>query len=174
MGQTQISSGHRPPPLELTRRRQLVFWLRRRRCRVISDQPADRNSCLLAGPPLDFRGSADKNRLVLGREIGALSIVFLCFPGPGVSLSPHACDTPGGIMSSTPYIGGKNIEVPPSAFSEVINPANQKPFARIFMAQEQHMRAAIDAADAAKKSWGDTLAAQREAILMRAADELEK
>ena len=44
-------------------------------------------------------------------------------------------------MFSTPYIGGKTIEVPPSAFSDVINPANQRPFARIFMAQEQHMRA---------------------------------
>ena len=77
-------------------------------------------------------------------------------------------------MSATPYIGGKNIDVPPSAFSDVVNPANQKPFARIFMAQEQHMRAAIDAADAAKKSWVATVPAQREAILMRAADELEK
>src|SRR6202047_5045312 len=77
-------------------------------------------------------------------------------------------------MLSTPYIGGKAIDVPPSAFSDVVNPANQKPFAKIFMAQEQHMRAAIDAADAAKKSWGSTLAAEREAILLRAADELEK
>jgi aldehyde dehydrogenase (NAD+) len=77
-------------------------------------------------------------------------------------------------MFSTPYIGGKTIEVPPSAFSDVINPANQRPFARVFMAQEQHMRAAIDAADAAKNAWGATLAAERERILMRAADELEK
>jgi len=53
-------------------------------------------------------------------------------------------------MASTPYIAGKNIEIPPSALTDVINPANQRPFARIFMAQEQHMRAAIDAADAAK------------------------
>jgi len=74
-------------------------------------------------------------------------------------------------MSSTPCIGGRNIEAPPSGFSDVVNPTNQKPFARIFMAQEQHMRAAIDAADAAKKTWGVTLAAQRERILMRAADE---
>ena len=29
-----------------------------------------------------------------------------------------------GSMFSTPYIGGKTIEVPPSAFSDVINPAN--------------------------------------------------
>src|SRR5271169_1487566 len=77
-------------------------------------------------------------------------------------------------MFSTPYIDGKTIEVPLSAFSEVINPANQRPFARIFMAQEQHMRAAIDAAAAAKNTWGATLAAERERILMRAADELEK
>jgi len=77
-------------------------------------------------------------------------------------------------MSSTPYIGGKNIEVPPTGFSDVVNPADQKPFARIFMAQEQHMRAAVDAADSAKKSWMATVPAQRESILMRAADELEK
>jgi len=50
-------------------------------------------------------------------------------------------------MSSTPYIAGKSIEVPPSFLSDVINPANQKPFAKVFMAQEEHMRAAIDAAD---------------------------
>src|SRR5579859_2152234 len=84
------------------------------------------------------------------------------------------CYATGGNMSSTPYIGGKNIEASPSAFSDVVNPANQKPFARIFMAQEQHMRAAIDAAEAAKNSWGASLAAERERILMRAADELEK
>jgi vanillin dehydrogenase len=77
-------------------------------------------------------------------------------------------------MSSTPYIAGKAIEVLPSLLSDVINPANQKPFAKIFMAQEEHMRAAIDAADAAKSSWAATPPAQREAILHRAADELLK
>ena len=76
-------------------------------------------------------------------------------------------------MLSTPYIGGKAIEVSPSAMSEVLNPANQKPFARIFMAQAQHMHAAIDAADAAKAAWGNSPAALREKILHRAADELE-
>jgi acyl-CoA reductase-like NAD-dependent aldehyde dehydrogenase len=56
------------------------------------------------------------------------------------------------IMSSTPYIAGKNIDVPPSSLSDVVNPANQRPFARIFMAKAEHMSAAIDAADAAKSS----------------------
>ena len=77
-------------------------------------------------------------------------------------------------MFSTPYIAGKAIDVPPSAFTDVVNPANQKPFARIFMAEEQHMLAAIDAADAAKEAWSKTPPAERERILFRAADELEK
>jgi vanillin dehydrogenase len=76
-------------------------------------------------------------------------------------------------MLSTPYIDGKSIEVPPSAMMDVLNPANQKPFAKIFMAQEQHMRAAIDAAHTAKTAWGNSPAALREKILHRAADELE-
>jgi vanillin dehydrogenase len=76
-------------------------------------------------------------------------------------------------MLSTPYIDGKAIEIEPSAMADVLNPANQKPFAKIFMAQEQHMRAAIDAAHAAKAAWGNSPAALREKILHRAADELE-
>jgi len=76
-------------------------------------------------------------------------------------------------MLSTPYIDGKAIEVAPSAMADVLNPANQKPFAKIFMAQEQHMRAAIDAAHAAKTAWANSPAALREKILHRAADELE-
>jgi vanillin dehydrogenase len=76
-------------------------------------------------------------------------------------------------MLSTPYIDGRSIEVSPSAMADVLNPANQKPFAKIFMGQEQHMRAAIDAAHAAKAAWGNSPAALREKILHRAADELE-
>jgi len=76
-------------------------------------------------------------------------------------------------MLSTPYIDGKAIEVSSSAMADVLNPANQKPFARIFMAEEHHMRAAIDAAHAAKTAWGNSSAALREKILHRAADELE-
>jgi len=75
-------------------------------------------------------------------------------------------------MAATPYIAGKSIDVPPASLTDVINPADQRPFAKIFMGQAQHMRAAIDAADAAKASWGATLAGERERILQRAADEL--
>jgi acyl-CoA reductase-like NAD-dependent aldehyde dehydrogenase len=76
-------------------------------------------------------------------------------------------------MLSTPYIDGKSIEVSSSAMADVLNPADQKPFAKIFMGQEQHMHAAIDAAHAAKSAWGNSPAALREKILHRAADELE-
>jgi aldehyde dehydrogenase (NAD+) len=76
-------------------------------------------------------------------------------------------------MFNTPFIAGSPIEVPASAFSDVVNPANQRAFAKVFMAQPEHVRWAIDAAEAARPSWGQTLAAERELILLRAADVLE-
>jgi len=76
-------------------------------------------------------------------------------------------------MFSTPYISGKTLDIPASLLIDVVNPASQKPFAKIFMAEEQHMRTAIDAADAARPVWSASLAAERERLLMRFADELE-
>ncbi len=75
-------------------------------------------------------------------------------------------------MLSTPYIGGRALQIPPAALTDVVNPANQKPFAKIFMAQEEHMRAAINAADAAKAGWAATPPKERERLLRSAADEL--
>jgi acyl-CoA reductase-like NAD-dependent aldehyde dehydrogenase len=76
-------------------------------------------------------------------------------------------------MSATPYISGKNLDIPASLLTDVINPANQRPFAKIFMGQAEHMRAAIDAADSARAAWAATLAAERERLITRFADELE-
>lgn len=70
-------------------------------------------------------------------------------------------------MISTPFIDGKALDVHPSALTDVINPANQRPFAKIFMAEQQHMRAAIDAADAARSAWAATVPAERENSLSR-------
>ena len=77
-------------------------------------------------------------------------------------------------MYSTPYISGKAVDIPPSLLTDVVNPANQRPFAKIFMGKTEHMRAAIDAAAAAHPGWAATLAAERERLIMRFADELEK
>lgn len=76
-------------------------------------------------------------------------------------------------MFTTPFINGSPIEAPSGAFTDVVNPANQLPFAKVFMGQAAHMQKAIDAADDAKGAWGQTLAAERELILLRAADVLE-
>jgi acyl-CoA reductase-like NAD-dependent aldehyde dehydrogenase len=76
-------------------------------------------------------------------------------------------------MFTTPYIDGAAIAVPPAALADVVNPATQRPFAKVFMAQPEHMRKAIDAAYAAKDKWGHTLAAERELTLQRAAEALE-
>jgi vanillin dehydrogenase len=76
-------------------------------------------------------------------------------------------------MFSTPYISGKTLDIPIAKLSDVVNPATQRPFAKVFMAQAEHMRAAIDAAHAAKSAWADTVPAERERLIMRAADELE-
>lgn len=76
-------------------------------------------------------------------------------------------------MYTTPYINGAPIEVPPASLTDVINPASRKPFAKVLMAQPDHMRKAIDAAYAAKDSWGRTLAAERELVLQRASEVLE-
>ena len=74
----------------------------------------------------------------------------------------------------TPYINGRAIEIEESVLIPVVNPANGRPFAKVFMGGPRHMIQAIDAANAAKDLWGNTLAAERELILIRAADVLER
>jgi aldehyde dehydrogenase (NAD+) len=65
------------------------------------------------------------------------------------------------------------IQAEESALTPVVNPANGKPFSKVFMARPEHMTRAIDAAYAVKDVWGNTLPSERELILFRAADVLE-
>src|ERR1700730_15107160 len=74
---------------------------------------------------------------------------------------------------TAPYIDGQTIEIEPSAMTAVVNPANGKPFSKVFMARPEHMTRAIDAAYAVKDVWGNSLPSERELILFRAADVLE-
>ena len=76
-------------------------------------------------------------------------------------------------MFTAPYIDGSPVNLPPDSATEVINPATQKPFGNVFLADVAMMRRAIDAADNAKASWGKSLAAERELILQSAANVLE-
>lgn len=72
-----------------------------------------------------------------------------------------------------PYINGRPVVLDEKDATTAINPADGKPVATFFMSTPQAMTAAIDAADAAKESWGNSLPAEREIILIRAADILE-
>ncbi len=74
---------------------------------------------------------------------------------------------------TTPFINGAPVEAAESELTPVTNPANGRPFAKILMASPRHMTDAIDAAYAVKDLWGNTAPAERELILMRAADTLE-
>lgn len=56
----------------------------------------------------------------------------------------------------------------------VVNPATGGTIGQVPMSRPQDMVRAIDAADAAFASWGETLAAERELILIRMADALEQ
>ena len=76
-------------------------------------------------------------------------------------------------MFTTPFIDGNPIEVPATSFAEVTNPADQRPFGTVAMGRAEHMRKAIEAAYAARGRWANTLAAERELLLLRAADVLE-
>src|SRR5436190_606622 len=72
-----------------------------------------------------------------------------------------------------PYINGRSITLEEKDATTVINPANGNPVSKVFMSTPKEMTQAIDAADSAKESWGNTSPAEREIILMRAAEILE-
>lgn len=74
---------------------------------------------------------------------------------------------------TAPYINGQTIATEQETLTPVINPANGKTVAKVFMARPEHMTRAIDAAYAVKDLWGNTLPSERELILIRAADVLE-
>jgi acyl-CoA reductase-like NAD-dependent aldehyde dehydrogenase len=72
-----------------------------------------------------------------------------------------------------PYINGRPVTLDEKDSATVINPATGKPVARVFMSTPKQMTQAIDAAEAAKESWGNTSPAEREIVLLRAAGILE-
>src|SRR6185436_4670209 len=72
-----------------------------------------------------------------------------------------------------PYINGRSVALEEKDSTTVVNPANGNPVAKVFMSTPKEMTQAIDAADAAKESWGNTSPAEREIILIRAAEILE-
>jgi aldehyde dehydrogenase (NAD+) len=72
-----------------------------------------------------------------------------------------------------PFINGRSVALEEKDAATVINPANGKPVAKIFMSTPREMTLAIDAAEAARESWGNASPSDREIILIRAAEILE-
>jgi acyl-CoA reductase-like NAD-dependent aldehyde dehydrogenase len=72
-----------------------------------------------------------------------------------------------------PYINGRAVTLDDKHSTTVVNPATGKPVAQVFMATPKEMTEAIDAASAAKDAWGNTSPAEREIVLLRAAEILE-
>lgn len=71
------------------------------------------------------------------------------------------------------FINGVWVDAVAGVTRDDTNPANGNVIARIHQADRADFEKAIAAADAAFKSWGRTLANEREKILMKAADILE-
>lgn len=73
-----------------------------------------------------------------------------------------------------PYIDGKQRITGEQPVQTVINPYTQEPIAQVSLATSADIDQAIDAAVQAQKAWGKTLAREREAILCKAADIVER
>jgi acyl-CoA reductase-like NAD-dependent aldehyde dehydrogenase len=78
------------------------------------------------------------------------------------------------IKTHHPYIAGRAWTSEGQAEQPVINPYTREPIARVRLATEADIDAAIGAAQEAQKAWGKTLAKDREAILCKAADIVER
>jgi len=72
------------------------------------------------------------------------------------------------------YIGGQWVDPVRGQYFENISPVNGKPFTEIARGTEEDIEAALDAAHAAKDSWGRTPAAERSNVLLKIADLLEQ
>ncbi len=72
------------------------------------------------------------------------------------------------------YIGGEWVSTSSGEIVEDINPADESVFARVHTAGPDEVEAALAAAYAAREKWAETPAAEKEKILLRAADYFEE
>lgn len=72
------------------------------------------------------------------------------------------------------FIDGEWVASSSNTLADDINPATGDIFARIHQASADDLERAIAAAYRARETWGNTLAREREAILLKAAEVLEK
>ena len=71
------------------------------------------------------------------------------------------------------FVNGRWIQPETAAWIENVNPATGEVFCRVPQAGPKEVEDALAGAYEARKSWGKTLAKEREKILLRAADYME-
>ena len=72
------------------------------------------------------------------------------------------------------YIGGKWVEPARGQYFENLSPVTGKPFCEIPRSDAQDIERALDAAHAAKESWGRTSPTDRSRVLLAIADRMEQ
>ncbi len=74
----------------------------------------------------------------------------------------------------SPYINGEFLETDDQKIIDSINPYNNEVLAKVRLASQSNIESALDSAQKAQKEWGKTTAKVREAILLKAADIVER
>ena len=72
------------------------------------------------------------------------------------------------------FIGGKWVKPVDGKYFENITPISGKPFCEVARSNEKDIELALDAAHAAKDSWGETSTTERANTLLKIADVMEQ
>lgn len=89
-------------------------------------------------------------------------------------MNPNSYDTTDGIRTYKLFIDGKWVASSRNLLADSLNPATGKVFARTHQAGAEEVMAAIDAAQKATETWGRSVASEREKMLLRVCDVIEK
>ncbi|HLW14571.1 MAG TPA: aldehyde dehydrogenase family protein [Flavobacteriaceae bacterium] len=73
-----------------------------------------------------------------------------------------------------PYINGEFLETDDQKIIDTINPYNDEVLAKVRLASPANIQTALDSAEKSQKKWGKTIAKEREAILLKAAEIAER
>jgi aldehyde dehydrogenase (NAD+) len=85
-------------------------------------------------------------------------------------MDPKSYDVIDGVRTYKLFINGEWVVSSRNALADSINPATGRIFARTHQAGAEEVNRAIDAADTANATWGNTTASEREKALLRICD----
>ena len=89
-------------------------------------------------------------------------------------MSDKSYEIVDGVPTYKLFINGEWVTSSRNALDDSINPANGEVFARVQQAGPDEIERAIATSYAAKDAWGDTLASEREKLLLNTIEVIEK